>query len=168
VLQHHSFQSSMRHPYQCIHFCNSQAAENSKGILVAAAGPSLFVFNLLNGSILYQWSTGDAKLLESDKLENTQKPLESIQELPSHNCSTNRDQHVGNQKIKQINITKITSSLDGQHIVISTDLDKCIRVFQALSRNEFCLLSERLASRTEILVIVVLTNIGMYRKDPVK
>ena len=138
----------MRHPYQCIHFCNSQGASSPKGFLVAAAGPSLFIFNLLDGSLMYQWSTQKGKAHEIETFKGTQEPPDSTPELQSHNHS-NRDKR-DEDTTGPSNVTKITSSRSGQHIVIATDFDKTIVVFQAVAHNKFVLLSKRQVSKIRV------------------
>lgn len=147
---------SFQHPFQAIQQLSPQEP-GGRNVLVAAAGPEIYTFDVENGRQLSVWPES----LEPQKSEpidtspggevdsEIQGPPEKKRKLsPSADDSKtvfNGKGSGGKKKsAKEWTIIPIlTTSADGKHLIALTGEDKCIRVFDANKDGKLTQLSAR-------------------------
>lgn len=156
----------MAHPYQCLLYCR-RPEETISQILIAASGPYLHVFDVLNGQNLSSWSSTGGTLPVSQKngaanafagRDNTEEDAnDGLQRSPKRrklspgpNISTESssteilvDNGDPGSNLHSNPVIKLAASLDGHYIVAVTGEDKCLRVLELLGDGTTRQISER-------------------------
>ena len=142
----------MRHPFQSLLACPSH--DNQKeDLLIAAAGPHLYAYNLSHGKLVSSWhreSTSSAApnraSLSPQKRPNlspTGTEVADVTPPPAHQ-SGKKTGHADEESGK-LSFIQLAATGTGGHVVAVTDRDKCVRVFALDPNGQLTLLSERLA-----------------------
>ena len=141
--------------------------EERQNLIVAASGTSIYSFNASNGEFLSSWShldTSDGSKESVQKLKNLEPESAAIDE----SCSRKRrklsdveeafdststeivtDNHIPKgpkRKQKRLPIPSIIGLAvdpNGQHLVLVTGEDKCVRVIKISGDGSFAQISER-------------------------
>lgn len=154
----------VHHPFQKI--AHSGIAVDGINLLIAAAGPHIFVFNFSNGAVLFRWPYNDSASgaggpLSSDEVarpSNGEPPEKKRRISKSRGNGTSPEssssveietERVKGQRRKPKpkpglpNVSHLLTTSDGKHVVAITAEDKCIRVFEIGGRGVLTALSER-------------------------
>ncbi|KZF25937.1 hypothetical protein L228DRAFT_257451 [Xylona heveae TC161] len=162
----------MRHPLQCIQLCH-QRSDTGGSLLLAAAGPRIYLYNVDDGALLCSWpeispSTDgkNAEFSPEAALEQGAKreAPESEEGPPGkrRKVSSSADAKVedADRKAKSPPATElpavsiVSQSPDGKYVVVVTSEDKAIRVFELLDGSTLNALSTRCMPKRPSSVIV--------------
>ncbi|KKZ60208.1 hypothetical protein EMCG_05130 [[Emmonsia] crescens] len=166
-----------QHPFQCIQ-CLGKWSPEAQSFLVGAAGPRLYVLDGRTGNPLSVWplnkepeamtthtknadshSQGDAGGSEPPekkrKLSSTApQEVPSVEETKAHGSKANGSDKTQDSKLAWSTIPIVTASNSGEHIVVVTAEDKCIRVFSVSPSGTLSQLSERCMPKRPCAVVL--------------
>lgn len=161
----HSFQmtSSYQHPFQKL--CCVGSVQGCSNLLLAAAGPHVFSFDLGSGELLARWPS---KIPEEDDSDATEERIdENSGEPPNKKRKIASSTRQGESSDSSLSVEIVAERAKGQrrkprtaisvlpkvshliatrnrkHVVAVTTEDKCIRVFEIRKGARLKLLSER-------------------------
>lgn len=152
---------AFQHPYQCLQHLKI----GDRHILLAAAGPHIYSFDLQDGTLLSQWPLKPSH--EQQKSQSSKRP--SVDKEASENGEppgkrrrlSSPDLEVGSESSAEIvvdrphgrrrkrlpsstpNVSHIVATHDGKNLIAVTAEDKCIRVFDVGPAGHLRTLSER-------------------------
>jgi tRNA (guanine-N(7)-)-methyltransferase subunit TRM82 len=158
------------HPIQKLCYINRS---NDIGCLLAAIGPSILSIDLKSGGVISKWPDESTQLPtgQNDKasqngllharVEGEDQPNKRRKLSPSHDegqsspessvsiefvSERSKGQRRKKKKVVETpspNVSHLTSTTDGRHVIAATAEDKCIRVFELDSEGRLKPLSER-------------------------
>ncbi|KAK2765337.1 tRNA (guanine-N(7)-)-methyltransferase non-catalytic subunit trm82 [Arachnomyces sp. PD_36] len=165
---------SFQHPFQAIQYLAPQES-GGRDLLFAAAGPSIYAFDLEDGAHLSIWPQDrDVEAPKSEPTNaspkdvtepETQGPPEKKRKLSSSAADSKPDdsqeaaaEDSGSGNTTWSVIPILTTSADGKHLIAVTGEDKCIRVFNCDKDGKLTQLSGRCMPKRPCAVIVTPDN----------
>ncbi|KAL2362533.1 hypothetical protein RJZ56_004579 [Blastomyces dermatitidis] len=167
-----------QHPFQCIQ-CLGNRAREAPNFLVGAAGPRLYVLDGHTGKSLSVWpsnkemaatkvphatnadshSQGNAESSEPREKRRklsptTQQEAASVEGTTAYEGKAKGPDKSQESKLAWSTIPIVTASKSGNHVVVVTAEDKCIRVFEVNTSGVLSQLSERCMPKRPCAVVL--------------
>ena len=147
------------HPFQKL--CHVPKTSGRSSLLLAAAGPTIFVFTAVNGSLLNHVppvvETDPEKELDEDefaavpnaakrrKLDHPalsrDESEDSVEIVAERRKGERRKPKVENSKLP--NVSHLVATSDGRHIIAVTTEDKSINIYSLMDSGQLTLISQR-------------------------
>jgi len=143
---------SFRHPFQRL--CYFRPTRKESGVLIAATGPYICSFDLVEGRLLSRWPRDQEHDDSSESEDDSGRPRKKQRVSEAHHSSDDSIEIVSERvkgqrrKTKMVssklpNVSHLFATRDGNHVIAVTTDDKCARVFKVGKNGRLRVLSER-------------------------